>query len=324
MRRMLSWGVVAFCVLVGFASAAVAAPRSAVALRRSLPSGWVVVAYGDAEVAVPKTFSVVYQGLDYCGPFVTTGTLFLGPVTAYQSCLENQPQNETETVVYLSSQHFSANSLQGYKSVMRDGLRLYLVAVNGLPGYYSPLLQTEVAADGPDALGILGTFAASPRRLVLSSGPATQVPPSWRSISFDGLSFSVPSAWTTKRTDYAMGIGQICSETGVSLGMANTVLLSTDKKFFAVACPLIGQWPQKPVEGVQVDSGPKAPIVSASAHCFSLKGLHACLAAGTSYLYSILVLKVEVPGRAMPVTVSIGLANNGLVARTILYSLKVR
>ena len=38
--------------------------------------------------------------------------------------------------------------------------------------------------------------------------------------------------------------------------------------------------------------------------------------------YSILVLKVVVPGRSKPVVMSIGLANSGTVARTILYSLR--
>jgi hypothetical protein len=42
----------------------------------------------------------------------------------------------------------------------------------------------------------------------------------------------------------------------------------------------------------------------------------------TSPAYSILVLKLTVPGRKTPVLVSIGLAGNGMVARTILYSLR--
>jgi hypothetical protein len=99
-------------------------------------------------------------------------------------------------------------------------------------------------------------------------------------------------------------------------------VLSTDKRFFAVACPLIGQWPQLPVDGVQIDSGPYAPSVTASSNCLDLNALHACLAAGASYAYSILVLKVTVPGREKPVVVSIGLAGSGMVARTILYSLR--
>ena len=57
-----------------------------------------------------------------------------------------------------------------------------------------------------------------------------------------------------------------------------------------------------------------------STHCLSLRGLRACPA--TSPAYSILVLKVTVPGRSKPVYVSIGLAGNGIVARTILYSLR--
>ena len=49
-------------------------------------------------------------------------------------------------------------------------------------------------------------------------------------------------------------------------------------------------------------------------------GVSACPA--TSPPYSILVLKVTVPGHKQPVYVSIGLAGNGMVARTILYSLR--
>jgi hypothetical protein len=55
-------------------------------------------------------------------------------------------------------------------------------------------------------------------------------------------------------------------------------------------------------------------------YCLDLDGLTACPA--TSPAYSILVLKVTVPGRNKPVFVSIGLVGNGLVARTVLYSLR--
>jgi len=81
--------------------------------------------------------------------------------------------------------------------------------------------------------------------------------------------------------------------------------------------------PQQPENGVQVDSGLRTePTVtlSLSALCLVLHGLTACPA--TSPAYSILVLRVNVPGRDKPVFVSIGLAGNGMVARTILYSLR--
>ena len=63
------------------------------------------------------------------------------------------------------------------------------------------------------------------------------------------------------------------------------------------------------------------PLVSLSfGGCWSVQGLIACPA--TSPAYSILVLKVTVPGRSKPVYVSIGLAGKGMVARTIWYSLR--
>jgi hypothetical protein len=60
--------------------------------------------------------------------------------------------------------------------------------------------------------------------------------------------------------------------------------------------------------------------LSFSAHCLDLHGLTACPA--TSPAYSILVLKVRVPVRDKAVFVSIGLAGNGMVARTILDSFR--
>jgi hypothetical protein len=81
--------------------------------------------------------------------------------------------------------------------------------------------------------------------------------------------------------------------------------------------------PQQPENGVQVDSGLRTePTVSLSlsAHCLVLHGLTACPA--TSPAYSILVVRVNVPGRDKPAFFSIGLAGNGKVARTILDSVR--
>ena len=323
MKRTLISAVIVCSALVLSLSAVLTTPAPAsAALRASLPSGWVQIAYNDAEVAVPRSFSVVYPNEQYCGVFTTTGTIFLGAVAMPQVCLDNQSPAANVTVVYLRPQHFSPGSLQGYKSIRQDGLVLYLVTVNGEPGYYSPTLGMEVAAIGPDALGVLGTFAPSPRRVVLAPGPAPQVPSSWRTISFDDVSFSVPTGWSVKRTIYAMGIGQLCSVPGVAFGLADSVVLSTDKKSYVVFCPLIGPWPQVPAEGVQIDGGTDAPKVTASSHCLILGSLNACLAAGTTYSYSILVLKVTVPGRDEPVIISIGLAGSGMTARMILHSLR--
>jgi hypothetical protein len=60
--------------------------------------------------------------------------------------------------------------------------------------------------------------------------------------------------------------------------------------------------------------------VTFSKDCLHIHGLTACPA--TTPAYAILFLRVTVPGRKTPVLVSIGLAGNGMMARTILYSLR--
>ena len=142
-------------------------------------------------------------------------------------------------------------------------------------------------------------------------------------MSFAGLRFSVPANWPINQTQVTPGLGAICRQQGVAFA-GTTVTLSTDRHpLLAVFCPRMSPTPQQPENGVQVDSGLRTePTVtlSFSAHCLDLNGLTACPA--TSPAYSILVLRVTVPGRRKPDFVSIGLAGNGMVARTILYSLR--
>lgn len=54
--------------------------------------------------------------------------------------------------------------------------------------------------------------------------------------------------------------------------------------------------------------------------CLDLHGLTACPA--TAYPYSVPSLRIAVPVRSKPLYMSIGLAGNGMMARTILYSLR--
>src|ERR1019366_7701985 len=128
------------------------------------------------------------------------------------------------------------------------------------------------------------------------------------------------------RSSVNHGIGQPCLMPGVTL-WASGVVLSTDVKnyFYLCPAPVRPPGPQVPQDGVQFDSGSRTlpqdgMSVKFSKHCLKLHGLTACPA--TSPAYSILVLKVTVPGRSKAVYVSIGLAGNGMVARTILYSLR--
>jgi hypothetical protein len=189
--------------------------------------------------------------------------------------------------------------------------------------YYAPSLDIEVIAGGPMAIRVVDTLTRSPRSVALAQGPAPSVPSYWRTVTFAGLRFLVPAYWSIERTPVTPVLGEICRTPGVSF-YRSVVTLSTDIRPIEVpSCPYIPPTPQYPSDGVQVDSGLRVePIVplSFSPRCLDLHGLTACPA--TSPDYSILVLRVTVPGRSKPVFVSIGLAGNGVVARTILYSLR--
>jgi hypothetical protein len=296
------------------------------------PAGWVPVAYGDAQVSVPASFSVYepYPGEPPCAVFATPGAFFVAPTPAKELVLSKQlcpqPGPARATLVVLVPMGKAPFTDTREKLTVVNGVPVYLVPPRSgvsLVGYYVPSLGVEVTADGPLARRVTDTLTSSPRAVALASGPAPAVPPSWRSVTFAGLRFSVPANWPINRTQVTPGLGAICREQGVAF-WDTSVTLSTDARPFLVPfCPRMSPTPQQPENGVQVDSGLRTePTVtlSLSAHCLVLHGLTACPA--TSPAYSILVLRVNVPGRNKPVFVSIGLAGNGMVARTILDSVR--
>ena len=110
---------------------------------------------------------------------------------------------------------------------------------------------------------------------------------------------------------------------GVEFVGNTTVTLSTDVRPLHYPCALPAPNSKPGRNGIQVDLGLRTePLVTLSfpKRCLDLHGLTACPA--TSPAYSILVLRVNVPGRDKPVFFSIGLAGNGMTARRILYSLR--
>jgi hypothetical protein len=287
------------------------------------PPDWVAVAYGDAQVSVPSTFSVFYQEQSQlCGPS-SPGELFVGPPQGITelSCPEPPSRGKlgAQTVVRILIRQMP-KALAREKPIILNGVAVYAAphaskAVN----YFAPSLHIEVAAQGPMARQVIHTLTRSPRDVALEHGPAPSVPSSWRSVTFAGLRYSVPAAWPIRRTQVTPGLGAICHARGVAFP-ATTVTLSTDERPLLVPpCAYIPPYAHQPENGAQVDSGLRAePLVtlSSSTHCLDLLGLTACPA--TSPAYSILVLRVTVPWRSKPVIVSIGLAGNGIIARTVL------
>jgi hypothetical protein len=135
-------------------------------------------------------------------------------------------------------------------------------------------------------------------------------------VAFAGLSFSVPADWAVERTE----TWNLCGP--VQVAIRQGVTLDTDKTFLALPCPAPLSFPVTPSDGVRVDSGAQGPtgLFSAGGACIHAAGLTTCPSSTPDY--SILLLRVTVPGRVTPVSVSVGLAGSGMVARTILCSLR--
>ena len=128
-----------------------------------------------------------------------------------------------------------------------------------------------------------------------------------------------PQAPADLKVPCPRSIGDVCTP-GVTLS-GPQVLLSNDLEPDGVA-PVCSTGLQIPNDGVEIDAGSYVelpPGLAFSTHCLHLHGLTACPA--TTPAYSILIMRVMVPGRTKPLLVSIGLAGNGLIARAILYSL---
>lgn len=206
-----------------------------------------------------------------------------------------------------------------------NGLRVYTYPAGLRGSNLVPALGVAITVSGPLAQRVLHTLTWSPRSVALAMKPTASVPSSWQSVSFDGLAFSVPASWPVTRTSVANTLGPQCSQYGTELSdLGPEVSLSTDTNSGFTFCAPIPPVARGPGNGVDVDKGANSPEAairaSFSKGCLKLHGLTACPA--TTWPYSILVLRVTVPHNPKVVYVSIGLAGNGMIARTILYSLR--
>ena len=286
------------------------------------PASWVSVAYGDVEISVPSTWWVFYPGSNWCSAARTPGSVYLGTLSQPPpSCAQATANAVFVRPIVVADLALEIPPAHYVNGLLVWDLKGHPTATSGT--YMVPVLGVVVTADGPLTNRILATVARSPRSTALASGPAPSVPSSWRSETFAGLRFAVPANWPITRTQDTPGLGAICRAQGVAFSGTAVTLSTDERRFLFPPCPLIPPTPQQPENGVQVDSGLRTePTVtlSLSPHCLDLHGVTACPA--TAPAYSILVLRVNVPGRDKPVFVSIGLTGNGMVARRILHSLR--
>ena len=282
------------------------------------PAGWVPVVFGNVQISVPATWWVLYNSCPTGSP---PGEVFVNPLPGVFHCpVETAPG--PSTTVRFGPPTSPLSTVLGHPEVI-NGISVYPYPTGPQSSYLVPSLGVEITVDGPLGQRVLHTLTWSPRSVVLAPGSSPAIPSSWQQVTFAGLRFSAPANWPINRTQVTPGLGAICRQQGVAF-WDTIVTLSTDARpLLLPPCPRMSPTPQQPENGVQVDSGLRTePMVtlSLSAHCLVLHGLTACPA--TSPAYSILVLRVNVPGRSKPVFVSIGLAGNGMVARTILDSVR--
>jgi hypothetical protein len=197
--------------------------------------------------------------------------------------------------------------------------------VNGIPvyvqdgglTYYVTLLDAEVHASGLLARRVLHTLTWSPLAVVLSR-QTRPVPVSWRWYSFAGLRFAAPSN-LPRVTSHEITEG--CP--GVVPGLAPEVLLSTATVLGVTSCIALRTTVSfiRYGDGVLVASGPYQSVqLPKNLQCLRLHGLRACAMSGN--YGGVVGVIVAMPGRFRPTLVEIGLAGNGVVARTILDSVR--
>jgi hypothetical protein len=140
-------------------------------------------------------------------------------------------------------------------------------------------------------------------------------------VTFGGVSLAVPIGWSVQSTAL-FGLGYCGPYT--SLTSPPTVVFETGAHLESFGCPAegISSAVSPASDGVIIDPGPYSPIrgVKSFGRCFRVNGLQLCPANTDEFGY--LIFAVHVPGKNRAVAVEVGLAGNGMVARTILYSMR--
>ena len=271
---------------------------------KATPPGWVPVAYGNLQISVPPTW-IINGGCSVDGQ----GSIYFG-TTPKQVCTSRS------NIVVLRSDD---------TSLQPDGTQR---SINGIPVSWLgpenntlrvPSLHGSVDVFGPLANEVSNTLSASPRAVALASDPAPTIPRSWHRVSVGGLSAAVPRSWPVQRP---VGWSYGCPPTDLTLGQTR-VVLTTETVAETASCPPLDYTSvEAPRDGLVVDASSYGAFGSNQTYgpCIEVNGLSVCPT--TSDPYGVLVASVHVPGRSTPVVVEIGLAGDGMTARTILHSLR--
>jgi len=279
------------------------------------PPGWVPVAYGDAQVSVPADWHVSTRPV--CGR-VGLGYVVLG--TASTSLVVRNPRCRQAANRAAILQEPGIAGHPGRSASVINGIRVWRVApvpVSGYVSYAVPALHVLVTARGPLARRLLGTLTRSPLSVVLEPGQEAAVPDGWLWRDFGGIRFAAPAGWRQEHLVVGPGCPVAVPRAGVTLVKTTTAIpISCSSGPTTAASALTAQ------PGVVVATGPFTQgQVPSGSHCGRLHELRACYSRPI-YIGGMLDLYVYVPGWRRPTVVEIGLAGNGVVARTIFDSIR--
>ena len=292
-----------------------APPATVVAVdTAATPRGWVPVDFGLAQISVPASWWYDSPTWGWCPDNPIPGLVLAGEDhLPKKTCPHPASAASFASVVSAGVEEIAYHRL---KPVLVNGIPVYVQA-GGLT-YWVQSLDAYVHASGPLARRVLHTLTWSPAAVAL--GTQTRVvPASWRWYSFAGLRFAAPPNLPRQTTDDDLvGCPQAVP------GLQPWVLLSTATNALSPSCILLSLRVSyiHYGDGVLVASGPyqSVPLPKKSYPCRGLHGLRACVMSGT--YGGVVEVIVAVPGRSRPTLVDIGLAGNGMVARSILYSLR--
>ena len=275
------------------------------------------VAYGDAQIDVPSSWSLVADDAQACGS--STGVILLGQGQWCPPSL-HQPARPGTTIVALRplpapALHLPGGSVRGSSApgdlaFTAHGIPVYAPGLS--PVFVVPTLGIEISVTGPVPTTVLHSLSYSPRAVVLGPSRAIRPPGSWRWISAAGLHLVVPASWPVQRTEHAAG----CSS-DVALSIPGVVLASLPPLPVSCPLPLSDIQPVPQVAGVEVDgfvAGPASTCVGPR----TINGLRVCIRSLPAFGVLLLVAH---PRHGTPVMVKLGLFGRGTVDQTILFSL---
>ncbi|MGN6791380.1 MAG: hypothetical protein ACTHJW_03220, partial [Streptosporangiaceae bacterium] len=185
----------------------------------------------------------------------------------------------------------------------------------GLSSFLAPTLHVLVSVKGPLANEVLETLTRSPLSVVLAPGWHFPVPHSWRWHDFGGIRFAAPGDWALMRD------GHYACPFGLS---PNVVILVPAQNRIMPRCGIVVATAaaESAHFGITVTTGPGVGGGTAQFDgCALRNGMRQCYSA-PPLRGGVLDVAVFAPGRHRVTFVDIGLAGDGVTARTIVDSIR--